>query len=152
MIILFTTSNYPTSWLIRKLTKEDCSHCALYLPAVNKIIHMNFLGFRVESPQDFTKHNRILHHVDIPKYKDLPLEYFKDKYGKSKYDIKALLFAGIRVLCKKAGISLPKVNLWQTTGMFMCTEFVTDVLTGGQEDSLVTPHQLYEKLNNKKGQ
>ncbi len=145
MIILLTTSKYPTSWLIRKLTGEDCSHCAVYLPEEDMVLHVNFLGFRGERLGNFRKHNEIKHQVVLANSEAVNTIDLTEKYGHVRYDFKALLYSGFRILFKMVGIRLPKVNLWQTTGMFLCTEFVTDLIDK-KEDSLITPHQLYNKL------
>jgi hypothetical protein len=66
----------------------------------------------------------------------------EDTEGRS-YDYTGLLYLGLRYYAKRyLGVSLPKVNLWQISGMFTCTEFVTKVLSG-KEDSLITPYQLF---------
>ena len=65
------------------------------------------------------------------------------KYGARFYDVLGFLYLGLRLLFPWL---LPKKNLWQVTGMFMCTEFLTE-FTHGQELSLITPDQLYYKLS-----
>jgi hypothetical protein len=63
------------------------------------------------------------------------------KYDGNFYDFGALFYLGLRSLFP----FLPKANLWQTTGMFLCTEWITEVVDG-KENSMITPHQLYLKL------
>lgn len=142
MIIIFTTSKYPTSWIIRKLTGDECSHCAVYIPETNEVIHVNFLGLQVEPLDKFKKTNSIKHIVNI----DGPIKSKQDlvnKYKDVKYDFLGLLYSGLRIIFR----FMPKVNLWQTTGMLLCTEFITEIVSE-EEDSLITPHGLYIKLNN----
>lgn len=57
------------------------------------------------------------------------------------YDFGALFYLALRVLFPW----LPKKNLWQTSGMFLCTEWVTEVLEG-EEDSMITPYKLFLRL------
>jgi hypothetical protein len=143
MFILFTTSKYPTSWLIRKITGEDCSHCAIQIG--KQVIHCNFLGVQKEKYEDFIKKNQVKHSMFYAgtMVENLTADGFFDRYKSAKYDFFALIYLGLRYLLP----FMPKVNLWQTTGMFMCTEFITEVLEG-KENSLLTPHQLYIRLKN----
>lgn len=69
-----------------------------------------------------------------------------ENYGKP-YDYLSLLFLGIRYTLLKILPSkfVPKRNLWQLSGMFMCTELVTEVITK-ERDSMITPYKLYLKL------
>jgi len=67
-----------------------------------------------------------------------------DSYEGSMYDYGAFLYIGLKCLLP----FLPKINLWQTTGMFLCTEWVQEVL-GREIDSMITPYKLYELLSQK---
>lgn len=139
MQILFTTSNYPTSYLIRKITGDDCSHVALFFEEDQCVVHCNFLGMQRESKESFIKHNQIIHTIHTT-YNKTSIEVY-EQYKGVKYDYAALLYLGLRYLCRL----LPKANLWQSSNLFLCTEFVTEVLEK-TPDSLVTPHQLYNKM------
>lgn len=141
MFILFTTSKYPTSWLIRKITGEDCSHCAIQLG--EKVIHCNFTGVHMVPYKEFIKSNQVKHSMFFAgtMVENLSASGLFARYKSRKYDFLALFYLGMRYLFP----FWPKANLWQTTGLFLCTEFVTEVLDG-QENSMLTPHQLYEKL------
>ena len=94
--ILFTTSVWPTSWLIRKITKEDCSHCALYING--RVVHCNFKGFTVEPIETFLKHNTVLHAISV-KGLDLSVKELQLRYGTAKYDYGALLYLALRYIC-----------------------------------------------------
>lgn len=139
MQILYTTSKYPTSWLIRKVTKEDCSHVAMYFEDTQEVVHCNFLGVRKEGLEDFIKQNTILHTTPIEG--QLKANDLYEQYKHVKYDFAAFFYIGVRYLLPSA----PKVNLWQSTGLFLCTEFVTKIHFGSP-DSLITPHQLFNKI------
>ena len=141
MDILFTTSKYPTSWLIRKITGDDCSHCAIRFK--NLILHSDFMGVRIIPERDFLKKNIVLHTLKGVN-SDMGIFSILHKYSGKRYDFGGLLYLGLRYLLP----FLPKANIWQTSGMFLCTEFITEVING-QEDSLITPHRLYERLKEK---
>jgi len=67
------------------------------------------------------------------------------RYGKASYDFKALLWCGLMLTLRRWFPKwIPKQNLWQSSGMFMCTELITAIL--GEVDSMITPYQLYLKL------
>lgn len=138
MMVLFTTSKYPASWLIRNITKEDCSHVALY-DGIH-VLHCTFTGVKLQTLAEFQKHNKVLHTVALaaptPNCRTL-----YEQYKNSRYDFGALCYLGLRYLIPY----LPKANLWQTSGMFLCTEFATKVIDH-KENSLLTPHQLYDQL------
>lgn len=146
MYVLFTTSQLPLARLIRWATGEDCSHVAIR--EGNWIYHSNIKGVHVEHLNDFLKKNKVVHSIPIPvRIGHVHSAY--SKYKGSKYDTAGLLFAGFVLFCRKALNlrSWPKVNLWQSSGMFMCTEFVNLALDR-EVDSLITPGQLYRRLSN----
>lgn len=132
--------------LIRWATGESVSHVAIR--DGEHVYHSNIKGVHMEPLRVFLKSNRIVHSVYIPNDRLSVLQMY-EKHSGAKYDSKGLLFAGIVLFCRKAlGLrSWPKVNLWQASGMFMCTEFVTLALDS-EADSLITPGQLYRKLIN----
>lgn len=138
MDIIFTRNNTILSRLIRKVTGEPVSHCALDF--AGWIIHSNLYGARVDLPQEFDKHNDIVYRVTVPFDLDKLVHTLVGSTG-SRYDFGALLYAGLRCVLP----FLPKQNLWQCTGMFLCTEFVTSILYN-TEDSEITPYQLYQRL------
>lgn len=147
MQIIFTTSEKPMARLIRWATGECCSHVAIQHG--DQVYHSNFFGVNRVSIEEFLKENTVMHMVEIensyPNTQKLYEMYHNedDKY----YDIGALLFVGMMILIRKTtGLQIiPKQNLWQSTGMYMCTEFVTKYVDG-KADSLITPHKLYERI------
>jgi hypothetical protein len=69
-----------------------------------------------------------------------------EKYEFSVYDLPAMLFLGLSLLVRRyLKLPLPKSNLWQSTGMFLCTEWVS-VFLSQEENSMLTPWKLREKL------
>lgn len=139
MEIIFTKNNTVLSRLIRYLTKEPVSHCAIR--DTDYIIHSNLLGINISRLEDF--HSEVLYSVEIP-YDPEKLATSVEKYEGRMYDFGALLYLGLRCIFK----GLPKQNLWQCSGMFLCTEWVTQVLDG-KEVSDITPYQLYLELKEK---
>lgn len=142
--VLFTTSDKSLAKLIRWATGEKSSHCALLWD--NIVIHSNWKGVNVQFLNDFLKENRVIHRVEVQENHDKITNAIVSGVG-TLYDIGALLFCGIVLFCRKAlGLkSWPKMNLWQSSGMYLCTEFVSEYLFG-KADSLITPDQLYERI------
>jgi hypothetical protein len=147
--VVFTTSDTFISRAIRYITEEPVSHVALRCG--DEVLHSTGKKGGVELTtwakfceiydvqfQTITEGSRKKMHAVAEKHKDASYDYF------------GLAWLGIRYFFKKfIRINIPKVNLWQLTGMFTCTEFVTKIIDG-KEDSLITPYQLYERLNNGK--
>jgi hypothetical protein len=153
--LLFTTSDKPLSRVIRWATGECCSHVAILVSEEHwglSVVHANWKGVHVEPLNTFLDENKIIHSVDIPENIGnlRRLQGILRKRQGSMYDLGALLFVGIALFCRKAlGLrKWPKQNLWQVTGMYMCTEFVTEYLYGSA-DAMITPHGLYERIINK---
>ena len=119
MKILFTKSDLLGSKLIRAVTEEPVSHCAILHG--DQVTHSTFYGVVTESYEEFAAVNEVVHSVEV---KNAPI-LIKGHKG-SCYDFGAFIYLGLRLLFP---LILPKKNLWQTTGMFLCTEFVTHVFT-----------------------
>lgn len=134
MHIFFTRSKTPGSWLIRRVTGEDVSHCAACVGKT--VIHSTFEGLKIVSLEEFRALNEIVYSVHLP---FTPIRV--DLPQSSKYDFGAFFYLGLRLLFP----FLPKKNLWQMTGMYLCTEFVS-YLVSGKERSELTPKQLYHLL------
>ena len=145
MQIIFTKSNKIGSKLIRWGLDEPVSHVAIRYD--DYVVHSRGGGVEVQKLSEFLKHSEVVYSTKVAK--NVPrLFRLLLNTNKSRYDFGALLYLTVRTLCGKIGISLPKKNLWQTSGMFLCTEWVTSYLEG-KEDSMITPYNLYKKLENK---
>lgn len=144
MYIVFTRSNSLLSKLIRRVTGEPVSHCALVV-SDQEVIHSNLTGLHITSLGEFQKSSRILYRIEAP-HDEAKLDRLVERHAHARYDYGALLYLGLRCLCPW----LPKKNLWQTSGMYLCTEWVTEVLDG-QEDHMITPYKLYQKLEQRYG-
>ena len=141
MEILFTTTTSVLSNLIRRITKEPVSHCAIKIGEF--VVHSNLLGVRIDPYSKFIKKSKVVFQLSATTNNGL-VHKTLEKYHGRPYDFFALLFLGLRYIFPKL---MPKQNLWETTGMFICTEFITQVVDG-KEDHLITPYQLYLKLLN----
>ncbi len=155
MYLLFTTSDKLLAKVIRWATGEKCSHVAILVRDIyfgDYVIHSNWKGVTIEPFSSFLKENRIIHQLRIPNTWDNAEKIANLREGKygSCYDFGALLFFGIVLFCRRLlGLrKWPKQNLWQSTGMYLCTELVTEFIDK-KEDSLITPEQLYSKLVDK---
>jgi len=147
MRLLFTKSTKPLSIAIRDVTNEPVSHVALEFPEWNIIVHSNLLGLHIEWADHFKSECEIIYILEADFQDDKErLGRLLDQYELSFYDFGALFFLCGAILAKRyLKLPLPKTNLWQSSGMFLCTEWVTEYVTG-EEDSLITPYKLYVKL------
>lgn len=146
--ILFTRSNLIGSKLIRWGLEEPVSHTAIEYDGL--VFHANHLGVIIEPIGHFTKHSTVVYLVDVPDPDGLTkLRRMTTKYWRAPYDGGSVAWLSIRALLKKIGIKLKKANLWNSSSMFICHEWVTQVLDGA-EDSNTTPYQLYLRLKEKK--
>ena len=137
IIVLFTTSRYPTSWLIRKITKEPASHVAFLKDGL--VLHSNFKGVNTIPLVEFLKTNRVVCALSGMQT-ERSFNRIVCKYWKTKYDFLALLYLAFRYILPKKWTK--KANLWETSALFLCTEFVTSEIEG-KADSLITPYQLF---------
>lgn len=126
--------------MIRKITGEPVSHVAIRMRGI--VTHSNFLGVHTEWHEDFYKHSTIRYFVPIRDLDNVRLWASLLTAQRKPYDFGAMFYLGLRYLFPKW---MPKQNLWQSSGAYMCTEFVTYVLKG-EPDSMITPYQLYQQL------
>lgn len=144
MEIIFTKNNSIVSKLIRATTREDISHCGVLLDGY--VLHSNFLGLQCEKLSFFKKHSTVVYRVPI----SFPSPDILDKIAKLHlaprpffYDFGAMLFLFISLMLRNyLRIPLPKSNLWASTGMYLCTELITDIIHD-REDAMLTPYKLY---------
>lgn len=148
MKILFTKSDSLLSKIIRGITKGGSSHTAIDMGLI--IVHSNLIGINLQWARYFKRKCVIVHaleRVNPDPGKDMAKmdEVLTTQEG-TPYDFGALMFNGLALLAKRlVGRPLPKVNLWQTTGMHMCTEFVEEAVSM-ENDAMITPEGLYKKL------
>jgi len=146
MQVIFTRNNSPISRLIRAVTREDVSHCGILIGGY--VVHSNFLGLQIEPSEKFRKHSTIIHRVQVQARPDMleRLHYLYTRPYRPLYDFGAILFLGLSLSLRNyLRIPLPKSNLWASTGMYLCTELITDIIDG-REDAMLTPYGLYLKL------
>jgi len=147
MRILFTTRDQWFSNTICELTGEPVSHVALEFPEHGFVVHSNIRGVHLQWAETFRAENIVVHELEmnIPdNFQRLGNLLLKHEF--SYYDVGAILYLGGRLALRRhMKMPLAKDNLWQSTGMFLCTEWVTEYLYG-EQDSLITPYKLYQKL------
>lgn len=154
MKILFTKGSSPLSKAIIGVTGESVSHCALDFGAF--IVHSNLLGVNIEWANFFKKQTIVIYTLQrnyLPGTQSMVDANDLDILDKTLtndenaiYDFGALLFAGLAILAKHyLKIPLPKTNLWQSSGQFICTEWVQEI-TKDPIDSMLTPEGLYNKM------
>lgn len=149
MQILFSKCSSFPSWMIRKGTNSDMSHTALEFDG--QVVHSDFWGLRSQTSEQYRKENTIVVALDndtTPQDDAIKMNNLFNAYKSNSYDFGGMVFLAICILFHLwFGTRIPKKNLWQTTGLFICTEWVSDYVDGS-EDSMATPIDLYKKLKN----
>jgi len=148
MKVLFTKSNTLSSWIIRHVLNEPISHCAILLEDRDIVLHSTMDGVSVISAVDFYRQNEVLFSVDVS---DNKAAHQFDNWDvedmlillDSPYDFVAFMALGVRALGKRLGINTKKVDVWQLSGMFLCTEFVDAIVRVDESNKLMTPMELY---------
>ena len=146
MIIHATTRDEFFSSLIRDVLSEPASHLVIELDC-GMILHSNVKGTHATSRGRFLKTNRIVTSVKPKKAVQdfLVVSKFSNFEGRG-YDYFALIYTGcVYLLRKYLSCPIPKVNLWQDSGMDMCTEFVQKIISR-ETDSMITPSKYLAKL------
>ena len=140
-LVLFTKGHSAWSKLICSVLDEPYSHVSVCQDGF--VYHSDLLGVRREPFNSFAKRQSTIVPVEIADIPDITDKYAK--YDKSWYDVGAGLFIGFSFLARKyLRIPLPKSNLWQSNGTFICTEWSTEAL--GEVDSMITPYGLFLQL------
>lgn len=143
MQVVFTAGKTWFSRLIQSVLDEPVSHVALI--SGGAVLHSNLLGVRLTTVEDFDKHATVIFRWCMPEDPQRVLDAAARK-RRSLYDYGGLLFLGLAFLARKLlHIPLPKMNLWSATGMYLCTELVSEVVDG-EADSMVTPYGLFKRL------
>ncbi len=146
MEILFTKSDLVLSRMIRHISEEPVSHCAIAHDWW--VAHSSVFGVEIMPREEFEKKYTIVYSVPRNDISEERVVEVLSKTSKSMYDYGCLLYLGVRWTAKKyLGIPLPKVNLWASSGMYMCTEWLT-AIDSKKEDSMITPYKLYLKMTN----
>jgi hypothetical protein len=142
MFIIFTKNNSLGSKLIRWVTGEPVSHVALWFPKIGFIYHSTAAHGTAFTPdKKFFRTSTVIYSTFI---KLENLSFISDTYGKP-YDFFALLYLGFKIVLKRLGWGDVGENVWNSSGMFICTELITK-LVEGEADALITPYQFYLKL------
>jgi hypothetical protein len=125
---------------IRAVTAEPVSH--VVIATGEHYIHSNMLGVRAD-PISGKSIGTPLYTIDIADDYEKLLSLFV-KRSRSSYDFGAILYLALRRVFR----FLPKKNLWQCSGMYLCTEWVTEFVDG-EADSMITPYKLYLRLKDR---
>lgn len=143
MKVLFTAGDSFVGRAIRYMTRESLSHVAIQIGDL--VVHSTVFGPEVRSINYFKKKYNIIYTVDLPgRYNNVAA--ILDNYDKRFYDYWCLVYLGMRYAALRLlGIALPKVNLWEVSGMYTCTEFATEILLE-KPDSMITPYGLFLKM------
>jgi len=139
MKLLFTSSDLIGSEIIRAVTGEIVSHVALCGDGL--VLHMTYSGLTLEPESNFRKHNLVQYSLDVET--PLNISELAEVYWGRGYDFGAMFYLGFRLMLPR--MLTEKKNLWNSSGMFLCTELATDVL-GGEPDAMITPYKLYLQL------
>lgn len=147
MKVLFIKGNSTFSKTICAVTGEDVSHVAIMitLEGHDFVVHSNLLGVHIETYESFKKHSQIVYSLDKEQDSQDINKLLKllEEYEWSFYDFGAIMFLGFSMLLRRyCKIPLPKSNLWQSTGMFMCVEWLSWFIDL-KEESMCTPKRLY---------
>jgi hypothetical protein len=143
--VLFTVSKSPLSKLIRWVTGEKFSHCGVLLGS-GHVIHINLLGLQIQKLESFESHNTIMDSVEISTPVPVnPLDLLLGE-GRTGYDYKAFILLGLGAILPKRW--LPRSI--QVPGMYICSEFVYNILEHTELSRPKTPGELHEFLLNRR--
>lgn len=141
MRLLFTKGKGPVGQTVAWALRSRMSHVVIEYNGL--VFHSNFWGVHAIPIERFLEKAKVIEIVEIDlTWRELRTNF--NKYWHARYDFLAFLHLGVRAVLRRAGLKLPKANLWQVTGMFLCTEWVTRTLHGTERT--LTPEQLYERL------
>ncbi len=137
--LLFTSSPNLGSALIRRVTGESVSHCAIQL-SDSLVMHATGSGVVVVPLQSFLDGHTVRHRLRMDVEVEAVLRGMEATVG-TGYDWGAFFYLGLRLILP----FLPKKNLWSASGMNICTEVVQRFLNL-PNDPLITPYKLYLTL------
>jgi hypothetical protein len=140
----------PVSKLIMDVTGESTSHTVIRNG--DFIYQSSFMGVEQVKATDFLSEYNVVYSLKPVSGRldeaDL-VERLVNRFTALKgtlYDFPGFLYLSLRYsLASAFKLNIPKKNLWQISGMYICTEFVEDIIDI-QSDSMITPYKLYLKL------
>jgi len=151
MEILFTCRpSMPVSKLIMEITGESASHTAIRNG--DFVYQSSFLGVEQVKVADFLSEYKVVYslkpvsgRLDEADLVERLVNRFTELRG-TLYDFPGFLYLSLRYsLASAFNLKIPKKNLWQLSGMYICTEFVEDIIDI-KSDPMITPYKLYLKL------
>lgn len=149
--ILGTTRDEFFSGIIRRVTGEPISHIAIRVK--NKVLHSNRDGVVIDDYDYFIEHNKVIYEIK-PRLRSTEkaiankIASSEDMLGR-KYDFFAILFLGFMLLLRLwFSKSIPKQNLWDVSGMYICTEYVSEITNIEKDNAMITPEELIKAIIN----
>lgn len=147
--ILGTTRKEFFSGVIRRVTGEPISHVAIRVK--DKVIHANRDGVTIDDYDYFVEHNEVIYEIK-PRLRSTE-KAIADKIASSeemvgrKYDFFAILFLGAMLILRLwFGKTIPKQNLWNVSGMYICTEYVSEITSTEKDNAMITPEGLINAI------
>jgi len=157
MLLVWTKSRTPYSWLIRKITGEPCSHFAFVFTTSAKglMFESNLMGTHPRFFNNALKHMTIIHRIDLPLSQlaeDTLWDIVVRKYDGRPYDFGGALYIAWRTLLFRAFKKpIPTYNKWAKSGAYFCNE-VYEALEEmglpkiGSGFGMDTPEKVFKKL------
>lgn len=139
MKILFTKGHSAFSSLIQHVTGEEISHVVIQVGRF--VIQSNLRGLTLDTLEHFNKTATTVYTIDLLNVSEYKALQIYNNHAFRPYDFLSFFLLGLRSLKLPF---LPKADLRGITGMYICTEFVSEVAL--DEELLITPKQLYLKL------
>lgn len=149
MRALFVSTDKLLSKTIKSLTGENVSHVAIEFPECGIVVHSDLLGLHIQTSRNFRKAHQIVYELEtiqVVNFLDERIQKLMESYEFHMYDYGAFFFLGFSLLARDyLKIPLPKSNLWQESGMFLCVGWLSEVAFD-KEDDMITPYKLYQKM------
>lgn len=152
MKVLFTTTNWPMSWLIRWGLGEPVSHVMFVFG--NHVIESKFTGIKQNLFSEL-KANVIYEldfgFLDLKSEDEIWCSLMELTKRKARYDWGAFLYFGWRAFLKKFfGKEFPKKNPLGSKHKFLCTELVeflpSWIWASEKEAEIITPFEVFMRL------
>jgi hypothetical protein len=142
--ILFTKSDKIGSKMIREVTREPVSHCAVYVPSMGFVWHSTIPKVEAVAYPQFIKKCDVVYSVEVDITGE-QLNAIREIHGKA-YDYLSFFMVGFRILMRKIGLWVPKVDLRGLSSVYLCTELVERAV-GIPNNPYITPYKLYRMIH-----
>ncbi len=164
MKLLFVKANKVGSKLIRWGVGEPASHVAVMFNSSELVYHSYVVGIKKDIKRKFFDTYEVVSHIDFdfPEDREFFNDFLDNVPDKNSYDYSALFYFGWRAFLKKYfNRDFPRLNGWQKTEGFLCTEVTyllaevlakrlgIMILPEDKDLAMVTPSHLYTLLCDK---